>query len=334
MTSMSEPRTGTLADRLAGLGRLPVAPLLGYPGVALTGSTIRANLFDPALHRRTVRAYAERFAPDAVCYLMDLSVEAAALGLRVRYPEHESPTVEEHPVRCAADLAPFRGRRVLDDERARGFVEVMRGMKADLAGSGQLAGAYVVGPFTLAGLLMGATELAVATIDEPALVEAAVELAVEAVTPYAVALDEAGAELLIVLEPTATILSPSAFARFAAPALEALYAAVGAHPILHICGDTSRLIEAMSATGAEGLSLDGVVDLPAAAARVPADCVVIGNLDPVTVMVQQSPAGVAAAVNRLQEAMAGYPNFLLSTGCDLPPETPLANIESFMAAAR
>lgn len=34
------------------------------------------------------------------------------------------------------------------------------------------------------------------------------------------------------------------------------------------------------------------------------------------------------------EAMRAYPNFVLSTGCDLPPETPLANIQAFMEAGR
>jgi hypothetical protein len=39
-------------------------------------------------------------------------------------------------------------------------------------------------------------------------------------------------------------------------------------------------------------------------------------------------------VEALLDAMAPYPNFVLSTGCDLPAETPLANIETFMRIGR
>ncbi|MCJ7549000.1 MAG: methylcobamide--CoM methyltransferase, partial [Anaerolineae bacterium] len=67
---------------------------------------------------------------------------------------------------------------------------------------------------------------------------------------------------------------------------------------------------------------------------MPEDVVLVGNVDPVSVIVQSSPEQVASATRGLLDAMVPYPNFILSTGCDLPPETPLANIEAFMHAGR
>ena len=60
----------------------------------------------------------------------------------------------------------------------------------------------------------------------------------------------------------------------------------------------------------------------------------IGNIDPVRVMVNGSPEDVKVAVRELCTDMQPYPNFILSTGCDLPLETPLENITAFMEAGR
>lgn len=308
-----------------------VAPLMGYPGARLTASTLRQNAFNAALHARSIEALVRRFEPDAVFFMMDLSIEAGALGLPVRYPLDASPTVEAHPVRCVDDLEAFRVLDPLEDVRIKGAVETMARMRETIRVP---RGAYVVGPFTLAGLMMGATEIAVATLDDPALVHALLRLAEEVVTPYAQALVRAGADLVVLLEPTATFLSPAAFDVFSGAYLRRIVAQLDVPTVLHICGNTTRLVPAMCTTGVQGLSLDAPVDLAAAAAAVPAEVVLIGNVDPVRVMVEATPEGVRQAVRRLRAAMAPYPNFILSTGCDLPPETPLDHIDAFMEAGR
>ena len=77
-----------------------------------------------------------------------------------------------------------------------------------------------------------------------------------------------------------------------------------------------------------------MVDLPTAAQRVPRDVVLIGNLDTVRVMIDQTPNQVYRATRDLMDAMAPYPNFIVSTACDLPMETPLENIHAMIEAVR
>jgi uroporphyrinogen decarboxylase len=47
-----------------------------------------------------------------------------------------------------------------------------------------------------------------------------------------------------------------------------------------------------------------------------------------------TPEDVRREVERLRKEMEPYPNFILSTGCDLPQETPRENIQAFMDAGR
>jgi uroporphyrinogen-III decarboxylase len=90
----------------------------------------------------------------------------------------------------------------------------------------------------------------------------------------------------------------------------------------------------MTQTGAHGLSLDSVVSFPDIATQVPPEIALIGNLAPVDVIMQGSQQDVINATRRLLDAMEPYPNFILSSGCDLPLETPLDNIRSLVQVAK
>ncbi|MBN1122679.1 MAG: uroporphyrinogen decarboxylase family protein [Anaerolineae bacterium] len=318
-----------LIDIMTQADRRVVAPLMGYPGIKLTGSTIWQNEFNAEMQIRTLKALYERFRPDVMFPFMDLAVEAGAVGLPVTFPLNESPTVVDHPVKEIGDIDALRIVEPLEDARVRVYVDVVRRLRESVD---CVVGAYTVGPFTLAGLMMGASEISMATILNPDLVRACLEFATEVIVRVAKAYDEAGAEVIAVLEPTASFISPDAFREFSGGYVRQIFEAVEAAPILHICGNTNHLIEGMCETGAQGLSLDSALDFGEIIKRVPEDVVLIGNVDPVAVMVEGTAEEVREAVRALVDKMAGYPNFLLSTGCDLPPETPLENIGAFMEA--
>jgi uroporphyrinogen decarboxylase len=316
-----------LIDRVRDSDRRLVIPLAGFPGAQLTGSTIKQNEFNAELQYRSLYKLVEHVQSDAVFLMMDLSVEAGALGLPVRFPLQESATVEFHPVREVSDLDQYKVIDPMGDGRVWVFLETMRLLSKRVRVP---KGAYVIGPFTLAGLMMGANQIALDTIDRPNVVHAAVNFAERIIIDYASALVDAGADVVCILEPTACFLSPATFREFSGRSIAQIVRHIDAIPVLHVCGNTSNLAEEMAATGVQGISLDAMVDLAAVAKRVPRDCVVMGNIDPVRVMVNQSPEGVRQAVRDLCEKMSAYENFILATACDLPPETPLENIVAFV----
>ena len=66
--------------------------------------------------------------------------------------------------------------------------------------------------------------------------------------------------------------------------------------------------------------------------EVPTDALAMGNLDPVSLFKMAGPETMKEATLQLLEATRAYPNFVLSSGCDIPPLTPSANIDAFYAA--
>lgn len=69
-----------------------------------------------------------------------------------------------------------------------------------------------------------------------------------------------------------------------------------------------------------------------ALAECPGDVLAMGNIDPVGIMKQASPEKVKEETMALLQNTAKWKNFVLSTGCDVPPEIPIKNIEAFYEA--
>ncbi len=322
-----------LPDRVLDSPRRLVMPLVGQPGVKLTGSTLWQNESNAELQYRTIRALYDHIQPDGVFTLMDLSVEAGAVGLPVVFPLNEPPTVTGHPVASGEDLKRLRAVNPRFDGRVHTYVETMRRIAEDASVSVP-KGAYVAGPFALAGLMMGATEIAMATLTDPDLVHEVLGFATDVIARYAAMLREAGADMIAMLEPTAVILSPHAFETFSGTYIRKLVQAVDTNWILHICGNTTHLIDQMCALSVQGLSLDADVDLPRIAPQVPESVVILGNVDPVHVIARGTPERVRSSTLELLDAMDGVPNFVLSTGCDVPYEAPLENITALVDIAK
>ena len=141
--------------------------------------------------------------------------------------------------------------------------------------------------------------------------------------------------MVCVLEPTAMMISPDQFEEFSLAPFREILENVDSQPlVLHICGNTSHLIEKMGTSGAAALSVDWQIDMADAIRKIPEDVLLIGNLDPVQVFLQGSRDSVNVDTAALINKMKSHRNFILSSGCDLPLETPDENLTAFMETAR
>jgi len=319
-------------------GRRLVAPLVGFPGLNMTGCTIKLAQQNYGEHFKVLRAIAETFAPDVIFPLMDLAVEANALGRFTVFPETESATVPKTPF-SLDELDRAQRINVALDTRLLGYVETVKLMSIGLPES-ILKGAYVTGPYSLAALLMGADEAAMATVLYPEELHTVCQFTTEVIQKYVRLLIAAGAQVICILEPSAVMLGPDQFAAFSAGYVRHLTESckyTGVATIYHTCGNTMPLVEKMAESGVNAISLDSPeagVNLPAVAERLSSDLVIMGNINPTGRMLTGRPHQVEEEVKGLLKQMSRFPNFVLSTGCDLPQETPLENIHAFMRAGR
>jgi len=312
-------------------GNRLIIPLLGAPGVRLTNTTLKENLVDPSIQFKTLDMLLSEFQPDGIFTFMDLTVEAEALGLKINFPENEYPSVVEHPVKDREVLQDIKRKWKGISGRMITFIKVAEKMAQNF---NVIKGGYVIGPFTLAGELMGVNDLGINVIDNPDFVKELLEFSLNVIKEYAKAFFEAGVDVVAVLEPTAVILSPVYFREFSLPYFKYLVSELKKPLIYHICGNTSHLIEDMGKSGAYGLSLDSSVDLKWVAEKIPSQMYIIGNLDPVKVFLQGKKDDIEKNTIELLNKMRDVKNFILSSGCDIPLDTPLENVKVFIEIAK
>jgi uroporphyrinogen decarboxylase len=319
-------------------GQRLVCPLMGFPGLRLINSTIKLAQQNYGEHYRVLQALIDRFKPDLIFPLMDLSVEANALGMYTVFPKQESATVLQGHF-SIDDLDRHRQINLAYDTRLQGYVETVR-LSSLCFPTDILKGAYVAGPYTLAGLIMGAEEAAMAAIMEPDKLMTLCEFTMERILEYIRLLIGAGAKVVCILEPTAVMLGPDEFEKFSAGFIRHIhlsYKYTDVSLVYHTCGNTMHLIDKMEGSQVDAVSLDSPnagVDLPEVARNIKSNTVIIGNINPTGAILNGKPEEVRKEVNELLKSMDFCPNFVLSTGCDLPQEVPFENIEAFMETGR
>jgi len=316
-----------------------IAPLVGFPGCKLVNTTLKVAQQNHGVHFACVNALVELLQPDIAFMLMDLSVEANALGLPVRFPVDQSSSVEHHPVDNLDELDSLLSINILQDARIQSYIQTIEMMSMGL-GKDISKCAYVVGPVTLAGLLETAERVAMDSILAPDRLNKLCSFSTKIIEKYSHAMINAGADIICILEPTASILGPKEFRKFSGCYISHIiesYKYSNVETVYHTCGNTMHLIEEMASTGVAALSLDSPesgIDMPKAAEMVPENVIIVGNVNPTSVLSYGSVEKVKRVTTELLEQMRPYPNFMLSTGCDLPPETPIENMKAFMQAGR
>jgi len=215
-------------------------------------------------------------------------------------------------------------------KRSRVYLDTVRNLSREKGDGLLLAG--LIGPFSLAGRLFGVSELLLATAMEPKNVALLVGKTAQFLKAYARAFKEAGADGVIMAEPTAGLMSPHSVTEFSSPYVKEIIGAVeddSFQVVLHNCGAKLGHLSAKLESGATALHFGKPMDLPASLQQVTRDIVLCGNLDPAGVFVHSTPEEIATATHALLEATKDFPNFLISSGCDIPAEAPLGNIKAF-----
>ena len=92
------------------------------------------------------------------------------------------------------------------------------------------------------------------------------------------------------------------------------------------------LIPSMLSTNARGFHFGNSVNMPDILPQIPKTILAFGNIDPAATFNQGSAGEVKSIAQSLLESTKEYQNFILSSGCDIPPGTPLENVDAFFAA--
>jgi uroporphyrinogen decarboxylase len=315
--------------------RVPVAPLLGAHAVRLAGLPFARAHHDAAVQAEALLRAVETYHPDGVFTLMDLSAEPEALGAQVSSRREHAPVVTRYLSPEQLLTEELEGRVVTG--RVPVFLETVSRLRAAL-GDTVLVGALASGPITACANAIGIGPLARALRRDRGGVVALLDRLMRACGALVQRYARAGAHAVVLLEPVATsaILGPPDLEELLLPRLRAVSRAarqVGLLAALHVCGDCRASLPLLASAGFDALSLDAPVDLPAARAQVGRRVALLGNIEAHQLLRRGPASAVHAATAALVRAMGPGGGFVLSSGCELPADTPREHVQALLAAA-
>ncbi|HQO69130.1 MAG TPA: uroporphyrinogen decarboxylase family protein, partial [Clostridia bacterium] len=95
-----------------------------------------------------------------------------------------------------------------------------------------------------------------------------------------------------------------------------------------------QMIDGILDTGSAAYHFGNSIDMSVMLSKVPKNTVVMGNVDPAGQIKNGSAESVRNETLRIMEKCSSYDNFIISSGCDIPPMAPWENINAFFDAVK
>lgn len=308
-------------------------PILSFPSVQLLGVTVKEIISDSDLQAKGMKMIAERTDSAAAVSLMDLSVEAECFGASVKFSDDEVPTVTGRIINDEEDANNLKIPEI-GTARSGLYINAIKKACEEITDRPVFAG--MIGPFSLAARLFDVTEIMMDCYEDPDTVHTVLEKTTEFLINYAKAYKESGANGIVLAEPVSGLLSPSLEEEFSSPYVKKIVDAVQDDEfilIYHNCGNNTHLMtESIYSTGSAAYHFGNAVDMKDMMGKFPEDTVLMGNVDPAAVLRRGTPEAVRAETLRIMNECCSHKNFVISSGCDIPPLTPWENLDAFFAA--
>jgi uroporphyrinogen decarboxylase len=278
----------------------------------------------------------KQYGYDAVFSVMDVNVETEAVGSVLQYRRNRYPVIERYALTRDSDWNaiplpdPQRGGRMPEMLKALG---ILRGALGDEV----LVVGCVLGPFTLTVQLLGLETALYLAVDDSPRLEQLMDFATEVIIRFGQAQIQSGAHLPMVFDPCASpaVIPPQFFREFELPRLQRVFQALAragaAANWLHIAGPVRSILPYYPEAGVHIANFDYPVSAAEARNEIPTTCV-DGNIKSLT-FVEGCPACIEAESMSLLSGFRDRGGFILSSGCEIPPESMPENIAAMVKAA-
>lgn len=312
--------------------RVPLTPIFMAWAAHFIGRSYRDYYLDHRAMCAAQMAVVERFKLDQVSTISDPWRETDAFGMELDYPEQGVGIPRRHVLEQAGDVAKLKPYQPLVAKRTRDRIDAVAVYAKTMGQTHSILG-WVEGPLAEYADLRGLETACMDLMDEPELFHRAAEVIVACAIEFAREQISRGADVIGVGDAAVSVIGPELYRRHVLPWQQKLMAGIhqmGGTVKLHICGNIAAVLPDMVKSGADAIDVDWMVPMGEARRLAGPRVCLCGNVDPAAVLLRGTPAeNRAAALACVRDA--GGP-FILQPGCEIPPGTPIENIEAFCAA--
>ncbi len=308
-------------------------PVLSFPAIQKMGISVQDFINDSDLQAKGMKIIADSTNSAASVSLMDLSLEAECFGSEIRFYDDEVPAVIGCIVSTEEEAEALQIPKV-GDGRTGIYIDAIRKAAEMITDRPIFAG--VIGPFSLAGRLLDVSEAMVYCYDEPDMVHIVLEKATAFIIEYIKEYKKVGANGVVIAEPLAGLLSPMLAQEFSADYVKQIVDAVQDDEFIvvyHNCGNSViQTIDSILSTGSAVYHFGNAIQMDEMMTHIPENTIAMGNVDPSSQFKNGTPESIREATLDVMNKCCKYNNFVISSGCDIPPMSSWENIDAFYAA--
>ena len=315
--------------------RVPVNNFALATAARSCGVDLEVARWDPKISAKVAVDYSMKTMSDFVKPMIDSQVPFADLGMEVVFPQDDYGMIPRHMVETAEDIDKMELFDPYDPKTCPKFTlnaidsleETVRILNEDLHICG-----LSWGPISTAGYIMGTENLMMTMLMEPDVAKALVSKITPFISDMHKRMVDAGASVMWMADPTSSedLISPEMFSEFSSDYIRNVIKDVKAHAdvpaFVHICGNTLETMKLLPQTGADCLSLDHAVDIAMAKQNARGKMAIMGNLDPVGMLMAGTPESIAEESRRIIDIAGQDGGFILAPGCETPQTTADENV--------
>jgi uroporphyrinogen decarboxylase len=300
-------------------------------------SAYRANAKD------IVRAHLEaleKYHYDCIILDTDTTMEAEAMGARSECSGDETGKIVEPAIKSLNEVNRLAVVDPERDGRIPALLEAVQLLADKIGEEIAIRGNADAGPFSLACMIRGIDNFFMDLMDDPdsPAIGELLEVCYQSHLAVHRALIKAGAHFTSFGDSLSSpdLVSRKIYDRFAFPYEDRLVktlAAEGVHTVVHICGDTTKILNSMAKLDYCSFELDYKTDAKRAKEIAGIGHVLWGNIDPSGVLTLGTPDQVRKRTRELIALWKPGGKFILNSGCAMPATTPPENIRAFIETA-
>jgi len=327
----------TLYGQGKAVDRIPASLDGGETMSYLIGAGMDEYYFSSEIMCQVEEYIHNKFGSDGAGISTSLRGMAEAMGSEIKYTKNNVAQLAKPALRLK-DAEHAKLVDVDKDGRLPIILDAVRKVKERL-GDRVSVSASVTGPLSIAAMTVGTENLLIGMIKSPDKVHQLMEIIVENNNRLIKRLVEMGVSIGFPDPVSSTsLISVEQYRKFSLPYFKKnvdYVKSIGGGCGLHICGTSRALWEDLRDTGIGAFSLDNVESLEEAKAVLGGKMGIQGNVPPVEVMKLGTPHDVLRSARDCIRQGWDSPNgFTLTSGCQMPPNTPEENMQALMDAAR
>lgn len=315
--------------------RCPVIPLITSHAVTVAGIKLKKYYTQGEKMARAQIIAFEIYQHDAISVFSEVGIIAEAMGSEFSYPDNDLPVLKNPKLQNSSI-----DKLTIPDSKKTGRLPVyLEAIKYVYKAIGDIIPilAYIPAPFTTGMHLVNSEKFLVDTLKNPEKIKDILNIIFEASVKFCYEIINAGG-LPIIVDPLASssVISPKIYKEFALPYEQRLIHYLHRYDfdvILHICGDTTPIMDKLLDTGADLVSIDRV-NMLKAMEKLSSKMRLIGNFDTTTLMFSNPDDIYLMAGTMVEQLKFAHKGYIAATGCEVPIRAPKENVEAFIKGAK